>query len=104
MELAKTPQPPYYTVIFSSIKQNDAVGYDEMALKMYDLARVQPGFLGFETARDELGLTLSYWENLESIQKWKSNSEHLEAQIKGKTQWYKNYTVRIAKVEHDYIF
>ncbi len=104
MKLAKTPKPPYYAVIFSSISENDDVAYQDMAIKMDELAKAQPGFLGFETARDLLGVSVSYWENLESIQKWKMNSHHLEAQMRGKTEWYKNYTVRIAKVEREYSF
>ena len=104
MKLAKTPKPPYYAVIFSSIRENDDETYNEMAIKMDELAKEQPGFLGFETVRDILGISVSYWESLESIQKWKMNANHLEAQFKGKTEWYKNYTVRIAKVEREYSF
>jgi heme-degrading monooxygenase HmoA len=104
MELAKTPRPPYYAVIFSSIRENDDEAYNDMAVKMDELAKEQPGFLGFETARDLLGVSVSYWESLAAIQKWKMNTKHLAAQFKGKAEWYKNYTVRIAKVELEYGF
>ena len=102
--LANTPQPPYYAVIFSSIIENDDEKYHVMAEKMEELAKTQPGFLGFESARDELGISVSYWDSLKAIQNWKSNVDHLEAQNKGKTEWYNSYTVRIAKVERDYNF
>ncbi len=101
--IAKTPKPPYYVVIFCSLIDN-ADGYAEMANFMVDLAKKQEGFLGIESARDGLGITLSYWKDLESIKKWKENSEHIIAQEKGKSQWYKSYTTRIAKVERDYKF
>ncbi len=104
MELANTPKPPYYAVIFSSIRENNDPAYLEVALKMDELAKEQPGFLGFETARDTLGVSVSYWESLESIQQWKMNSDHLKAQLKGKGDWYKRYSVRIAKVERAYSF
>ncbi len=104
MSLANTPQPPYYAVIFSSIRENDDVAYQVMAKKMDELAKIQPGFLGFETARDLLGVSVSYWDSLASIQKWKSNVDHQEAQNKGKSDWYKSYKVRIAKVEREYSF
>jgi heme-degrading monooxygenase HmoA len=102
--IAKTPQPPYYAVIFSSIRTEIQDGYTEMAELMLELAREQEGFLGVESARNELGITVSYWSSLESIAKWKANTEHLIAQKKGRTQWYKHYMTRIAKVERDYTF
>ena len=94
----------YYAVIFTSIKTEVEVGYAEMAIKMVELAKAQPGYIGMESARSEIGITVSYWESLEAIQNWKANMEHVEAQEKGKTTWYKNYKVRIAKVEREYEF
>lgn len=102
--IAKTPKPPYYSVIFSSITSKELEGYTETAQKMITLAQSQHGFLGVESARNEIGITVSYWKDLESIQKWKSNYEHSIAQEKGKSEWYSSYKVRIAKVEHDYDF
>ena len=104
MKLANTPNPPYYAVIFSSIRENDDIAYQDMAKKMDELAKTQSGFLGFETARDLLGVSVSYWENLEAIQKWKNNVDHIQAQNKGKSDWYSSYKVRIAKVEREYSF
>ena len=104
MELVQTPEPPYYSVIFSSIKANDDPAYQELAIKMDDLVRKQPGFLGMDSARDQLGITISYWESLEAIKQWKMNADHMEAQLKGKSEWYKSFSVRIAKVEREYSF
>ena len=94
----------YYAVIFTSTRTEVETGYAEMATKMVELAKNQPGFIGVESARNEIGITVSYWESLEAIQNWKANLVHLEAQEKGKTAWYKNYKVRIAKVEREYEF
>ena len=69
---------------------------------MVELAALQPGFLGVESAREDLGITISYWSDLESIKKWKAHSEHLEAQKLGMDKWYSNYMTRIALVERDY--
>lgn len=95
---------PYYAVIFTSTKKNETEGYDEMAIKMVALAQQQEGFLGVESARNEIGITVSYWKDLEAIKNWKQNLEHLEAQQKGIKSWYSNYTVRIALVEREYSF
>ena len=103
---ATTPKQPYYAVIFSSLKELDNLGYEEMAKQMIELVSKQEGFLGAESLRDSsgFGITVSYWRNLESIKKWKSNLEHKKAQQKGKELWYKKYKIRVAKVERDYGF
>ena len=101
---AKTPKAPYYVVIFTSIKIEADKGYAKMSEKMLALLAMQEGFLGFESAREELGITVSYWKDEESILKWKAKSEHLEAQKLGKEIWYKQYKIRVAKVERDYEF
>lgn len=103
--LANTPKPPYYAVIFSNVRTDlDQQGYSEMADKMVKLASQQPGFLGFESAREEIGISVSYWKDLESIKNWKANSEHLAAQKYGIQDWYAHYITRIAKVEREYAF
>ena len=95
---------PYYTEIFTSVKNDATEGYDEMTIKMVALAQKQEGFLGVESARSELGITVSYWKDLEAIKNWKQNLDHRDAQEKGVKTWYKKYTVRIASVEREYSF
>lgn len=103
-EIANTPEPPYYAVIFTSLQTDHLEGYDDMATHMCELAAQQPGYLGFESARDGLGIAISYWRDLASIQHWKQNAEHLIAQDKGRNQWYSQYTTRICKVERAYSY
>lgn len=100
--LAQTPKPPYYAVIFTSTRTSVEQGYHETAQRMLALAKQQPGFLGVESAREDVGITVSYWSDISAIRQWKANSEHLTAQAAGKAKWYESYQVRIAKVEHDY--
>jgi len=103
--LAKTPDPPYYAVIFASERTEGDKGYGRMADKMVELASLQKGFLGLESARDEqLGITVSYWDSLESIKEWKGNSAHRFAQNKGKIEWYKSFSLRVCRVERDNFF
>ena len=102
--IAKTPEPPYYAVIFTSTRTPGDTGYSEMAGKMVNLARQQPGFLGFESAREGVGITVSYWKDLDSIKNWKNNLEHALARKRGRKEWYKSFKVRISKVERDYDF
>ena len=101
-KIAATFEPPYYAVIFTSIRTEGDNGYAEMSQKMEDLAKEQEGFLGIESAREEIGITISYWRDLESIRRWHENAEHKLAQTKGYEIWYKSFTTRVCKVERDY--
>jgi len=102
--IANTPKPPYYAVIFTSVMSEDVKDYENMSNKMIELAQKQEGFLGIESARNEVGITISYWKSLDSIQHWKLNIAHSEAREKGRNTWYKKFNVRISKVERDYEF
>ncbi len=95
---------PYYAVIFTSLRNEGDDGYDDMAEKMEALAKTQEGYLGIESARNELGITISYWASLESIKNWKMQSDHLLAQKFGREKWYSSYKVRVCKVEREYAF
>jgi heme-degrading monooxygenase HmoA len=101
---AGTPEPPYYAVVFSSLRTPGDNGYGETAERMLELASRQPGFLGAESARgaDGFGLTVSYWASAEAIADWKANIEHIAAQEKGKRVWYEHYELRVARVERAY--
>src|SRR5882672_7898943 len=102
--IARTPAPPYYAVIFSSLRTEGDHGYGRMAERMVELAAHQPGFLGVESARDAggLGITVSYWESEDDIARWKANAEHQVAQAGGKKTWYNEYQLRVAGVEREY--
>ncbi|TRY30131.1 antibiotic biosynthesis monooxygenase [Aliiglaciecola sp. M165] len=99
-----TYTPPYYAVIFTSKRSNVDDGYGSISELMASLAAQQPGYLGIESAREDIGITVSYWRDLESIKAWKQNNEHLAAQKAGREKWYERYIVRIAKVEKHYEF
>ena len=106
MPLAKTPEPPYFAVIFTSLRTEGDKGYGKMAERMEELAAGQPGYLGIESARSPGGLwiTVSYWASEEAIVSWKANLEHRGAQDAGRESWYEGYSVRIARVERAYGF
>ena len=97
-------KPPYYAVIFTTTLTENLEGYYEMAVRMEELAKQQKGYLGIESARADIGITISYWESLEAILHWKNNVEHTEARNLGREKWYKKYQLRICKVEREYGF
>jgi heme-degrading monooxygenase HmoA len=98
-------EPPYYAVIFTSTRTpGDQDAYAETAKRMIDLAASQPGFLGVDSVRDGIGITVSYWRDEASIGAWRRQVEHLLAQAAGRDRWYERYSVRIARVERAYAF
>ena len=101
---AATPEPPYYAVIFTSLRSDGDGEYRAMAELMERLAGEQPGFLGIEAAREGLGITVSYWRDLDAIAAWKRHMDHAVAQRLGRERWYVAYQVRIARVERAYAF
>ncbi|ETW95768.1 MAG: hypothetical protein ETSY1_29270 [Candidatus Entotheonella factor] len=104
-DMVNTPQPPYYVAIFSSTHTGHHEGYDEDTQTILNLAQQQPGFLGVEAAGgDDLSIAVTYWDSDETIRAFKALAEHLVIQEKGREKYYRNYKVRIAKVERDYGF
>jgi heme-degrading monooxygenase HmoA len=100
----KTIAPPYFAVIFTSVRTGGDHGYDQAAQRMMELAAQQTGYLGVDSARgaDGLGITVSYWDSEAAIARWKRNAQHLEAQANGQSLWYADYQVRVARVERAY--
>ncbi len=98
---AMTPEPPYYAVIFTSTRTDGDNGYGDTAKEMLDLASMQPGFLGFESARQEIGISVSYWSTLDAIRAWKENMAHRNARVRAK-EWYSAFRVRVCRVEREY--
>lgn len=101
--IADTPAPPYYAVIAPAELSDDTDGYLEMAAKVIEIARQQPGFLGLESAGSGgLLLAVSYWQSLDAIAAWQSHVDHLAAKEEGMRRWFSRYRTRIARVEDAY--
>jgi heme-degrading monooxygenase HmoA len=101
-DIATTPEPPYVAVIFTSLRTEGDNGYARMADTMFELAAQQPGYLGAESAREGVGITVAYFRDEESARAWKQHAAHLVAQRRGRELWYSDYRVRIAHVTREY--
>jgi heme-degrading monooxygenase HmoA len=103
--LARTPEPPYWAVIFTSVRNTQpGDDFDATDERMMALAARQPGFLGVETASSDVGITVSYWSDEESIAAWRRNADHAFAQYEGRTRWLDAYELRVARVERAQTF
>ncbi len=109
-DLATTPPAPYYAVIFTTVRSADpdgagAVdldGYEDTAARMEALAAAQPGYLGIDSARSDIGITVSYWADEASIRSWRDDAQHTLARETGRRRWYDRYELRVARVERAY--
>jgi heme-degrading monooxygenase HmoA len=94
------PHPPYYASIFHYYRGTDLEGYPEMDAITLELAQQVDGYLGYEShSSDGRGSFISYWRDLEAINRWRENATHLRAKVEGKKRWYAYYHSMIAKVE-----
>ncbi len=100
-KIADTPTPPYYAVIFTSVRTEGDNGYAEASKRALELAREQPGFLGYEGARQDIGVSVSYWASLDAIRAWKEHPEHRKVQVR-EPEWYAESRIRVCKVERAY--
>ena len=105
-EPAWLPKPPYYAVIFTSVRTDGDHGYEQRAEEMFRLAADQPGFLGVDSTRgaEGLGITVSYWRDEESIRAWRAHADHARARADGRAHWYESFALHVARVERSYDF
>jgi len=102
-KVVDAPTPPYYAVIAPAELAEDVRGYPELAAKLVELAKEQPGFIGIESGFQKgFALAVSYWTSLEAIESWSKNARHVIAKQKGKSEWFEKYVTRIARVERVY--
>ena len=99
-------EPPYYAVVFTSLRTEADGGYGETAQRMGELVKKVPGFLGEDSARTPGGLsvTVAYFRDLAGIEEWRNHTEHRAAKAYGREHWYERYSLHIAKVEHSHGF
>lgn len=102
--MAEPGPPPYWVVIFTSLRKGADEAYDETAEHLESFVRDQPGYLGMDSVRgaDGLGITVSYWADEASIAAWRRHREHLQAQERGRADWYSRFTVHVGRIERAY--
>ncbi|MED5049599.1 antibiotic biosynthesis monooxygenase [Bacillus siamensis] len=99
--LADTPKPPYDAVIFPSIKREYDEEYEHAAERMLVLAEGQPDYLG---AGKRSGITVSCWDSMDAIKRWKDHTDHQAVKQKGKSAWYEGYAFRMTRTEPQRMF
>lgn len=96
-------KPPYYMVIFSYTKSDNQDGYQTMSTILNKSVEDIDGFFGVEDySNEQEHVSISYWKDKEAIDDWRNDIQHIMAKIAGKMTWYKEYSIKIAKVEQSY--
>ncbi|NDV21358.1 antibiotic biosynthesis monooxygenase [Desulfovibrio sp. JC022] len=96
-----------YAVIFEVYPKADGKDeYLEIAAKVKSFLKDRQGFISierFQSLADEgKVLSLSFWENEPSIEKWRNLIDHRKAQKSGKDKLFHSYRIRVAKITRDY--
>jgi heme-degrading monooxygenase HmoA len=100
-----TYPPSTVAVIFIAERTlADEDGYKLAADAMDDLAKLQPGYLGMDSARgdDRVGITVSYWVDEASAKAWRNHPEHASIRDAGRDRWYSWYDLHVASVTRSY--
>jgi heme-degrading monooxygenase HmoA len=99
-------EPPYYSVVFTTVRTPDQSGYRDTNARMEELVKDVPGYLGMDHAQNPggLGITVAYFRDAEALTQWRTNAEHQAAQQRGRAHWYQSYTIHVAKVERSHTF
>jgi heme-degrading monooxygenase HmoA len=81
-------------------------GYESVAERMVELARQQPGFRAIKTfsAEDGERVTISEFDSLQAVDAWRANLEHLEAQRRGRAEFYAEYSLQTCELVREATF
>ena len=96
-----------YAVIFEVYpKESGKEEYLNIASNLRSILENRPGFISIErfqslTSEGKI-LSLSFWEDEDSIVGWRNLVEHRNAQRQGKNKLFKSYRIRVAEVKRDY--
>ena len=92
-----------YAVIFRATIRQLNEHYAETAAQMRDLAQRKYGCTGFVSlCEGQEEISISYWPTLEQIHAWQHDPEHLQAQARGKSDWYRTYQVQVVEILREY--
>jgi heme-degrading monooxygenase HmoA len=107
-ELLRTPSPPYYAVISTSIRPMEgSADYDTTMEAMIRLVKEMPGFLGAESSvelKDNKYYKVStvYWRDLKSLSAWRHDVAHVKAKEHGAAHFYLEHNIRVCQVIEHY--
>lgn len=87
-------------------KEENKQEYLDIALNLKPMLANMDGFISIErfgSLQDpDKILSLSFWENEESIEKWRNDMNHQMGQKSGVDQIFSDYRIRVGNIVRDY--
>ncbi len=83
----------------SRVREEGAEAYGPVAQRMVELVEGVPGFRGIKTftADDGERVSIFEFESLEASDAWRANLEHLDAQKRGREEFYADYELVVCR-------
>jgi heme-degrading monooxygenase HmoA len=95
-------------VVFRSRFRSDADidAYEALSARMHALVEGHPGFISIENFEEPDGtsVSLELFETADSAASWRRHPEHLEAQRRGREEFYSWYQVHTSTVTRSHEF
>lgn len=96
-------QPQVACIFYSTRTGHSSAQYDEWSERMDQLVTTMPGYQGHVSFRDPSsarGVTISYFEDMASLERWREDPVHREAQALGRSDFYEEYEIEVAEIVH----
>ena len=94
------------TVFRSRLKPENVEEYYKWAARMGEMAKTMPGYVSHKAfvAEDGERVTIVEFADESGQEGWRTRPEHLEAQKKGRNEFYTEYKLQICKVVRESAF
>ena len=91
------------TVFRNRLRPENVAGYQAWIARMSALAKTMPGYISHKafTAEDGERVTIVEFENEDAQRGWARNLEHMDAQRKGRADFYSEYRIQVCTVIRD---
>ncbi|OGA03602.1 MAG: hypothetical protein A3I00_06100 [Betaproteobacteria bacterium RIFCSPLOWO2_02_FULL_64_12] len=91
------------TVFRSRLRPDAQEEYGRWAQRMSELAGQMPGYLSHKgfVAEDGERVTIVEFESEQAHQAWRLHPEHVQAQKKGRAEFYSEYRIQVCSVERE---
>ena len=93
-------------VFRTRVRPEVATEYQAEYERIWKIAKEQPGFISIRTYYSDEGdkVSIQEWESPEQLRAWRDHPVHLEAQRRGREEFYQDYTIYICDEPRKYEF
>ena len=108
MPYHRVKEPTEVAVIFKLFMRADVdmEAYRKTSARMHELAEKLPAFISLKehTGADGEVIDLARFRDEASLETWKRDPEHLEAQRRGREEFYDHYWIQVLRVVREYAY